>query len=100
MNKKENNNAADDNNNNNNNNNNGDDNNINNNNNNKWILQFHSRAQSKNERQQKDSQILGLCKKKMYWMKVIVIPIIVGTLWTVPKGLEKKTGGIGNQRKN
>ena len=30
----------------------------------------------------------------------MVIPIITGAFGAVPKDLEKKNGGIGNQRKN
>ena len=33
-------------------------------------------------------------------MRVTVIPIVTGAPRTVPESLEKKTGGIGNQRKN
>ena len=31
-------------------------------------------------------------------MKVTVIPIVVGALGTVPKGIGKGTGGLGNKR--
>ena len=31
-------------------------------------------------------------------MKVTVIPIVVGSLGTIPEGLKKKTGETGNQR--
>ena len=33
-------------------------------------------------------------------MKVTVIPVVLGTLGTALKDVEKKTGGIGDQRKN
>ena len=36
----------------------------------------------------------------MWNMKMTVIPIAVNSLGTVPKGLEKMTGEIENQRKN
>ena len=45
---------------------------------------------------QKDRQILGSCKRagKLWNMKVAVIPIVVGALGTVLKGLEKKLEGM------
>ena len=33
-------------------------------------------------------------------MRMIMIPIIVGALGKGPQKLEKKTGGIGNRKKN
>ena len=33
-------------------------------------------------------------------MRVVVISVVIGTLETVPKKLEKKIGTIGNQRNN
>ena len=50
----------------------------------------------------KTDKYLNLSKElKTLWnMKLTMIPIVVGALGTVPKGLEKKTLGIGNQRKN
>ena len=38
--------------------------------------------------------------KKLWNMKVKVIPIVVGALGTAPKKLGKKTGKSRNQRKN
>ena len=38
--------------------------------------------------------------KKLWNMRVKVIPIVVGALGTVPINLEKKTGGSRNQTKN
>ena len=51
----------------------------------------------------KEREILRFClrTKKLWNMKVTVIPIVIGALATVPKGSEKKkTGGTGNQGKN
>ena len=36
--------------------------------------------------------------KKLWNMRVKVIPIVVGALGTVPPKIGKKTGGTGNQR--
>ena len=45
---------------------------------------------------------LDLARKlrKLWNMRVAVILIVIGEFETAPKGLEKDTGGIGNQRKN
>ena len=50
----------------------------------------------------KDKRIPGLSSelKRQWDMRVTVISIVIGALRTLPKGIEKKTGGIENQRKN
>ena len=47
--------------------------------------------QSENKGKWKDIQILRLCQrtKKLWNMRLMVIPVIAGALGTVPKGLEK-----------
>ena len=57
----------------------------------------------KKKRMWKDRQYLDLANKlkKLWDIRVTVILIIIGVLGTVPKDMEeRKTGGIGNQRKN
>ena len=46
----------------------------------------------KNRRKWKEKQIIRSCQNQKYlWnIKVAVIPVVVGTLGTVPKGLEKR----------
>ena len=39
-------------------------------------------------------------KKNLWNVKVTVIPIVVGELEKVSKGLEKRLGDVGNQREN
>ena len=39
-------------------------------------------------------------RKKLSIMRVMVISVMIGGLRKVPKGLEKRTGGTENQRKN
>ena len=39
-------------------------------------------------------------QEKLWNMRKTVIPILFGALGTIPKGREKKTGGIENQKKN
>ena len=36
--------------------------------------------------------------KKLWNMKVTIIPIVIDTFGTVTKGLSKGTGGLGNRR--
>ena len=44
---------------------------------------------------------MKVCKPKTQLLTTLmVIAIEVGALGTIPNGLEKKTGGIGNQKKN
>ena len=63
-----------------------------------------SRLQSENKRKRKVGQILEPCLRTKQAVELIlretVVPIVTSALGTVPKGLEKGTGIIGNQRKN
>ena len=38
--------------------------------------------------------------RKLRKMRLLVIPVVIGALGTVPKSLEKGTGNVGNQRMN
>ena len=46
----------------------------------------HSKSQSEKQRKQKEGYVLRLWWKSL---RVTVIPIVIGALWTVPNGLEK-----------
>ena len=54
----------------------------------------------KKKRNDKYLDLARELKKKLRNMGVTLILIIIGALGTVPKGLEKRLRGIGNQRKN
>ena len=50
-----------------------------------------SKLQIENKRKQNDKQVPGRCQrtKNLLDMKVLMIPMVVGALGTVPKGLDK-----------
>ena len=61
-----------------------------------------SKTWSENERKQNyKKKYLDLASelKKLWKIKVTVIPFVVSALGRIPKCLKKNTGGIGNQRK-
>ena len=51
---------------------------------------------------EKKDKYLNLARdlKRQWIMKVIVIPIVIGALGTILKGLESGPGRVGNRRKN
>ena len=58
-------------------------------------------SQSKIERKWKERKVLGPCwgiEKKLRNMKMTAIPIVIGALMTVTKGLVKGTGELRNKR--
>ena len=54
------------------------------------------------EESKKSDNYLHLARelRKLWNMRVTVIPIVIGALGTVPKGIRKGSGRIGNWRKN
>ena len=53
------------------------------------------------ERERRDKYLyLARELKKVWNIRVTVIPIAIGVLGMILKGLGKKIGGIGNQKKN
>ena len=48
--------------------------------------------QTENQRKPKERPILALCQelRKLWNMRVTMIPIVIGTLGTVAKGLERR----------
>ena len=54
------------------------------------------------KKRKRRDKYLDLAKelKKLWNIRQTMMPFVVGALGIVPKGLEKKIGGIGNQRNN
>ena len=58
------------------------------------------RPQNEDEKKRKDRQIPGSrqrTEKKLWNMRVMVLPIVIGALGTVSNGLEKRLARTGNQ---
>ena len=67
-----------------------------------WILPFWRNHRIKIKENEKINKFLDLARKliQLWSMRGTMISIELGSLGTVPKGLEKRTGGIGNQVTN